>query len=94
MFKLLKDFWISSYNSDRIAFWYELVSVVFTIVGSVLLTFGAPNPNMSYVFPIYLIGSITLAIGSYRRRIIWTTILASWFTIMNVIGNIKVFFDV
>jgi hypothetical protein len=47
---------------------------------------------MTYVFPIYLIGSITLAIGSYRRRIIWTTVLAGWFTIMNVIGNIKVFF--
>jgi len=47
---------------------------------------------MSLVFPIYLIGSITLAIGSYRRRIIWTTVLASWFTIMNAIGIIKVFF--
>jgi hypothetical protein len=47
---------------------------------------------MALVFPIYLIGSITLAIGSYRRIIIWTTVLAGWFTIMNVIGNIKVFF--
>ncbi len=46
---------------------------------------------MEWVFPLYLVGSTTLAIGSYRRRIIWTTVLASWFTIMNVIGNIKVF---
>jgi hypothetical protein len=94
MFKLIKDFWITSYNSDKIAFWFELVSVIFTIAGSVILTFTSPSPDMTYVFPIYLVGSVTLAIGSYRRRIIWTTVLASWFTIMNIIGNIKVFFNV
>ena len=85
MYKLIKDFWLTSYRTDKTAFYYELVSVVFTIVGSCILTFTSPEP-------IYLIGSITLAIGSYRRRIIWTTVLAGWFTIMNVIGNIKVFF--
>jgi hypothetical protein len=47
---------------------------------------------MDMVFPLYLVGSSTLAIGSYRRRIIWTTVLASWFTVMNIIGNIKVYF--
>ena len=34
----------------------------------------------------------TLAYAAYRRRIIWTCVLGSWFTIMNVIGNIRVFF--
>ena len=92
MYKLIKDFWLTSYRTDKTAFYYELVSVVFTIVGSCILTFTSPEPIMTYVFPVYLIGSITLAIGSYRRRIIWTTVLAGWFTIMNVIGNIKVFF--
>ena len=91
MYKLIKDFWLTSYRTDKTAFYYELVSVVFTIVGSCILTFTSPYPIMEWVFPLYLVGSITLAIGSYRRRIIWTTILASWFTIMNVIGNIKVF---
>ena len=92
MILLIKDFWLKSYRSDKIAFWFELISVVFTIIGSYLLTFTSPEPTMRLVFPIYLIGSITLAIGSYRRRIIWTTFLAGWFTIMNIIGNIKVFF--
>ena len=91
MLKLLKEFWVNSYNSDNTAFWFELVSVALTITGSCILTFTSPNPIMEWVFPLYLIGSTTLAVGSYRRRIIWTTILASWFTIMNVIGNIKVF---
>ena len=91
MYKLIKDFWLTSYRTDKTAFYHELVSVVFTIVGSCILTFTSPEPKMALVFPIYLVGSITLAIGSYRRRIIWTTVLASWFTIMNVIGNMKVF---
>ena len=91
MWALIKDFWTTSYRTDKVAFWFELVSVIFTIVGSCILTFTSPYPIMEWVFPLYLVGSITLAIGSYRRRIIWTTILASWFTIMNVIGNIKVF---
>ena len=91
MYKLIKEFWISSYLSDKTAFYYEIVSVVFTIAGSCLLTFTSPDPAMEYVFPVYLIGSITLAIGSWRRRIIWTCVLACWFTIMNIIGNYKVF---
>ena len=91
MLAVIKDFWITSYRTDQTAFWFELVSVIFTIAGSCILTFSSPNPIMEWVFRLYLVGSTTLAIGSYRRRIIWTTVLASWFTIMNVIGNIKVF---
>jgi len=91
VFALIKDFWLTSYRSDKIAFWFELVSVIFTIAGSCLLTFTSPEPKMELVFPVYLIGSITLAVGSYRRRIIWTTFLAVWFTLMNLIGNFKVF---
>ena len=91
MLKLLKEFWVNSYNTDKTAFYLEVVSVAFTIAGSVRLTFTSPYPIMEYVFPVYLVGSSTLAIACWRRRIIWTLVLASWFTIMNIIGNIKVF---
>ena len=91
MLKLLKEFWVNSYNTDKTAFYLEVISVAFTIAGSVILTFTSPYPIMEYVFPVYLLGSSTLAIACWRRRIIWTFVLASWFTIMNIIGNIKVF---
>ena len=91
MYNLLKEFWVNSYNTDKTAFYLEIISVAFTIAGSVILTFTSPYPIMKYVFPVYLVGSCTLAIACWRRRIIWTLVLASWFTIMNVIGNIKVF---
>ncbi len=91
LLNILKEFWITSYKTDRIAFYLEVFSVAVTIWGSALLTFTSPGPDMRLVFPLYLMGSTTLAYASYRRRIIWTCVLASWFTIMNVIGNFRVF---
>ena len=91
MLKLLKEFWVNSYKTDQVAFWYELVSVLVTIIGSCILTFTSPHPLMHYVFPLYLIGSGTLCYASYRRRNIWIVVLSGWFTLMNIIGNLKVF---
>ena len=91
MYKLLKEFWVTSYVTDKLAFYLEVFSVVVTVIGSCILTFTSPSPIMTWVFPLYLIGSTTLAYAAWRRRIIWTCVLASWFTIMNVIGNFKVF---
>ena len=91
MVNLLKEFWVTSYKTDKLAFYLEVFSVAVTIAGSWLLTFTSPDPDMKMVFPLYLLGSSTLAWASFRRRIIWTCVLASWFTIMNVIGNFRVF---
>ena len=91
MYKLLKEFWVNSYKSDTIAFWFELVSVALTITGSCILTFTSPNPIMSIVFPIYWIGSSTMLIAGIRRRQIWLSTLTAWFTTMNTIGLYRVF---
>tara|TARA_B100000900_G_scaffold151576_1_gene128714 strand:+ start:105 stop:383 length:279 start_codon:yes stop_codon:yes gene_type:complete len=91
MLKLLKEFWVTSYKTDKLAFYLEVFSVAVTIAGSYLLTFTSPGPDMKWIFPLYLMGSSTLAVAAFRRRIIWTCVLASWFTIMNVIGNFRVF---
>ena len=92
MYKILKEFWVTSFKTDKVAFYLEVFSVSVTIAGSFLLTFTSPDPDMRLVFPLYLMGSSTLAVAAYRRRIIWTCVLASWFTIMNIIGHFRVFF--
>lgn len=91
MYQLIKEFWINSYKSDKTAFWFELVSVAFTICGSCILTFTSPNPIMSIVFPIYWIGSSTMLVAGIRRRQIWLSTLTAWFTTMNTIGLYRVF---
>ena len=91
MYRLLKEFWVNSYVTDQVAFWNELLSVSVTIIGSCILTFTSPTPTMYLVFPLYLLGSSTLCYASYRRRQIWIVVLSGWFTLMNIIGNLKVF---
>ena len=91
MYGIIKEFWIKSYRTDNTAFYYELISLIFTVAGSVMLTFTSPHPKMNLVFPLYLIGSVTMAYSAYRRRNLWITMLASWFTVMNCIGNYLVF---
>jgi len=91
VYQLIKEFWINSYKSDKTAFWFELVSVAFTICGSCILTFTSPNPIMSIVFPIYWIGSSTMLVAGIRRRQIWLSTLTAWFTAMNTIGLYRVF---
>ncbi len=92
MYQLLKEFWVTSYKTDKLAFYLEVFSVTVTIVGSYLLTFTSPGPDNEYGVSIVLVlGQAHCAYASWRRRIIWTCVLASWFTIMNIIGNFRVF---
>mgnify|MGYP001260383254 FL=1 len=91
MLKLLKEFWVNSYRTDPIAFYFEVVSVAFTICGSCILTFTSPTPIMTIVFPLYWIGSSTMLFAGVRRRQIWLSTLTAWFTTMNTIGLYKVF---
>ena len=37
----VKDFWINSYKSDKVAFGFELISFVFTVMASMTLAFNA-----------------------------------------------------
>jgi hypothetical protein len=68
MLKLLKEFWVNSYKSDPTAFYFEVVSVAFTVCGSCILTFTSPHPIMTIVFPLYWVGSSTMLYAGIRRR--------------------------
>jgi len=80
------EFWTNSYQSDRIAFWFELISFIFAIGSSLTLAFTAKNPNMALVYPGFLIGSITGAYAFLRRGLAWPLVLTSYFSCVNVFG--------
>mgnify|MGYP001005978433 FL=1 len=82
----IADFWIQSYKSDRIAFWFELVSFIFTVGASATLALNADNPNMLVVYPGFLIGSATQAYASYRRGLPWILLLTGYFVCVNILG--------
>jgi len=82
----IKDFWISSYRTDSTAFYFELISFVFTVAASLTLAINADNPNMLLVYPGFFVGSITQVYASWRRGAAWIMLLTSYFAVVNVFG--------
>ena len=79
-------FWTDSYKSDKIAFYFELVSFIFTVGASLTLALNAASPNMLLVYPGFLVGSATQAYASYRRGLPWILLLTSYFVCVNILG--------
>ena len=82
----IKAFWINSYQSDKVAFGFELISFVFTVGASMTLALTAMNPNMLIVYPGFFVGSTTQCYASYRRGAAWVTLLTFYFACINVFG--------
>ena len=82
----IKKFWLQSYHSDKIAFYFELVSFIFTVGASMTLALTADQPDMRIVYPGFFIGSLTATYAHYRRELAWPMILVGYFSIMNVFG--------
>jgi len=82
----IKDFWINSYKSDKVAFSFELVSFIFTVGASMTLAFNAKDPNMLIVYPGFFVGSITQCYAAYRRGAAWLMLLTFYFSCVNIFG--------
>ena len=82
----VKDFWINSYTSDKIAFSFELISFIFTVSASLTLAINANDPNMMIVYPGFFIGSLTQAYAAFRRGAAWVMLLTIYFSCVNIFG--------
>jgi hypothetical protein len=82
----IKNFWLNSYRSDKVAFYFELISFIFTVGASLTLAITARDPNMMYVYPGFFIGSTTQAYAAYRRGAAWVMLLTIYFSCVNVFG--------
>ena len=82
----IRDFWLNSYQSDRTAFAFELVSFIFTVGASMTLAISARDPNMLIVYPGFFVGSITQCYASYRRGAAWVMLLTFYFACVNIFG--------
>lgn len=82
----IKKFWKQGYDSDKIAFSFELLSFVFTVCASMYLAANALNPDMRFVYPGFFIGALAGAYAYYRRGLLWPLLLTIYFTVVNVAG--------
>jgi len=82
----IKDFWMHSYHTDKVAFYFEVISFIFTVGASATLALTAMNPDMRIVYPFFFIGSLTGLYGYYRRHLAWPMALTAWFVFVNILG--------
>lgn len=82
----VKEFWVNSYKSDRIAFAFELISFIFTVGASMTLALTAKNPNMLVIYPFFFVGSVTQCYAAVRRGAAWVMLLTGYFAVINVVG--------
>ena len=82
----VKNFWIQSYTSDRVAFAFEMISFVFTVAASMYLAINAADPDMQYVYPGFFVGAVTQVYASWRRGAAWIMLLTFYFSLVNVFG--------
>lgn len=86
MIERIRYFWAQSYLADRVSFYIELVSVVFTVAASLTLATTAKNPNMVSIYPLFFVGSVTQCYASFRRGMAWVMLLTGYFACANVFG--------
>jgi hypothetical protein len=84
--KKVVDFWLQSYRSDPAAFFFEMISFIFTVSASLYLAFNAKSPNMIFVYPGFFLGSITQLYASYRRGAAWIMLITFYFSVINIFG--------
>ena len=85
----MNQFWemlVESYHKDKVAFYFEQISLVVTIITSMYLAMNADAPNMKVVYPGYMVGAVAAIYAYWRRRIPTPLMLTSYFAIINVYG--------
>lgn len=75
-----------SYETDHIAFYFEMIGMLFTIAGSFLMAVTAKDPNMLIVYPLFLVGASTGLYAYYRTGMVWTVVLTGYFVVINIFG--------
>ena len=86
MLDKVRSFWLRSSESDRTAFYFELVSFIFTVGASLTLAITASDPDMTIVYPGFLVGALTQCYASYRREAAFVMMITGYFAIINVYG--------
>ena len=86
MLAKVRSFWLRSFESDRTAFYFELVSFIFTVGASLTLAISARDPNMTIIYPGFFIGATTQCYAAYRRNATFVMMITGYFSIINVYG--------
>ena len=82
----IQDFFRASYRSDKVAFYLELTSFLCHIIGSMTLAITAKDPNMLYIYPFSLVGSMCAFMSVRRRKLAWPLLTTFYAVCINMVG--------
>lgn len=83
---MIKEWILKSYHSDRVAFFWEMFSLVFTLSASLTLAWTAAHPQLQYIYPFFFVGSVSSSYACWRRQLAWPLFMAAYFACINVFG--------
>ena len=86
MLDKVRSFWLRSFESDRTAFYFELVSFIFTVGASLTLAITASDPDMTIGYTGSLVGALTQCYSSYGGGAAFVMMITGYFAIINVYG--------
>ena len=80
------EFFFDSYRSNKKAFILEALSTPIFMYACVVMTFTADKPNMTLLFPIFLLSCTLGTIAAYLRKLIWPVTMGVFVMTMDIIG--------
>jgi len=83
------NFWRDSYKSNPIAFYFELISFLLVVSASMTLAVTARSPDMSIIYPLFLLSSLTALVAHLRRKLAFPLLASVYFSCVNVLGFSK-----
>ena len=82
------NFFKKSYQTDRTAFYAEILETILLVSASAILTFTVLDPATHIFIPLYLLGSMLAVFSTYRRGSS-ALLLTLWFTAMNSVALVQ-----
>ena len=67
MWQKIKDFWIRSYTSDRIAFYFETIASICVFTSMTWISVTAQHPPMHLIYPVSFTGAVFSIIACYIK---------------------------
>jgi len=86
--KKITTFFKNSYQTDRTAFYAEILETILLVSASATLTFTVLDPATHIFIPLYLLGSMLAVFSTYRRGSS-ALLLTLWFTAMNSVALVQ-----
>ena len=82
------NFFKTSYQTDKTAFYAEILETILLVSASAILTFTVLDPATHIFIPLYLLGSMLAVFSTYRRGSS-ALLLTLWFTAMNSVALVQ-----